>query len=714
MEQDRGGGFRYTWHVISKQVFVAPMGARLMSPAERRFVVALLAGVALATVPNLPAATSSYVHLNATPTASGGWLDRLNTWRASTGLSSLSEVPLWSTGDYNHSLYMVKNDLVTHYETPGTPYYTTDGDAASQNGNIQVSSTTGTSDQQAIDWWMAAPFHAMGMMDPRLTQTGFGSYREVKSGWQEGATLDVLRGNSFTGGNYPVYFPGNGTTEPLTTYSGGEFPDPLQACSGYTTPTGLPVFIEVGGNVATTAGPVHSFTGNGVALQHCIIDSTVPSVGSDLTGRGGVIVVPRQPLQSGVRYVVALTVNGVPYTWSFTVAPFLAVSGVVPDAGTAAGGTAVTISGAGFTGASSVKFGTTAATTFTVVNDTTITAVSPAHAVGAVDITVTTPLGTTPTLAADQFTYATPCTAVSIAAAPASPQAVGATITLTASATCPSANPQYEFWALWAGTNTWILQKAYSTSETWTWNSTGAPPGTEKFGVWVRDANSLGVNTSSTGRYDALASIPYTVGASGLACTAVSLAAAPASPQNAGTSITVTASATCPNASPKFQFVALWAGTSSWIVQQPYSTTTTWTWNSTGAPAGIERFGVWVKDAGSTNAYDQLASIPYTVTTQACTAVTLNAAPASTAPAGTSITVSASATCPNANPQFQFVALWARTNTWIIQRPYSTSNTWTWNSTGAPPGIERFGVWVRDAGSSAPYDAVYSIPYTVT
>src|SRR5438270_14055118 len=157
---------------------------------------------------------------------------------------------------------------------------------------------------------MAATFHATFMMDPRLTSTGFGSYREVKSGWQAGFTLDTLRGNSFSGGTYPVFFPGKGSSEPLTSYGGGEFPDPLQACPGYAAPTGLPVFVQIGGNVATTVGPVHSFTGNGVALGHCVIDSNNPSVGSNLTYRGGVVLVPRQPLQSGVRYTVALTVNG--------------------------------------------------------------------------------------------------------------------------------------------------------------------------------------------------------------------------------------------------------------------------------------------------------------------------------------------------------------------------------------------------------------------
>lgn len=271
--------------------------------------------------------------------APGPWLDRLNAWRASTNLPPLVENTTWSQGDYNHSVYMVKDDLVTHYEVSTEPYYTVDGDTAARNGNIEVNSTTAFSDQQAIDWWMGAPFHAMGMMDPRLTSTGFGSYREVKSGWQAGFTLDTLRGNSFTGGNFPVYFPGNGSSVPLTSYSGNEFPDPLQACPGYSVPVGLPVFVEIGGNVATTA-TADSFTGNGAPLDHCVIDSNNPAVGSSLTYRGGVIVIPRLPLIAGVQYSVAVTVNGAPYKWTFTVNSSGSVVPPIPAGWTSVGGIA--------------------------------------------------------------------------------------------------------------------------------------------------------------------------------------------------------------------------------------------------------------------------------------------------------------------------------------------------------------------------------------
>jgi hypothetical protein len=252
------------------------------------------------------------------PSYAKGWLARLNFYRTTAGLPALPENATWSDGDYKHAQYMVKNQLVTHYETPGVPYYTPEGDAAARNSNIQVGSSTTFTDDQAIDFWMEAPFHEVGMMDPRLTSTGYGAYREARSGWAAGFALNVLSGNSFSGGQYPITWPGNGMTVPLRSYGGGEFPDPLQACPGYGVPSGLPLSIQVGGNIAATAGPVHSFTGNGVPLEHCVIDSTNDPSGG-LKYRGAVIVIPRQPLQPGVVYAVSLTINGMPYAWSFQV-----------------------------------------------------------------------------------------------------------------------------------------------------------------------------------------------------------------------------------------------------------------------------------------------------------------------------------------------------------------------------------------------------------
>ncbi len=83
------------------------------------------------------------------------------------------------------------------------------------------------------------------------------------------------------------------------------------------------------------------------------------------------------------------------------------VSGLRSTSGPAGGGTAVTVTGAHLTGATAVDFGSAAAMSFTVLSDTQITAVSPAGT-GTVDVTVTTPYGTSATSSADQFSYKVP------------------------------------------------------------------------------------------------------------------------------------------------------------------------------------------------------------------------------------------------------------------------------------------------------------------
>jgi len=103
-------------------------------------------------------------------------------------------------------------------------------------------------------------------------------------------------------------------------------------------------------------------------------------------------------------------------TFTFA-APGPVVSGLNPTQGSTSGGTSVTISGSGFSGATAVTFGTTAASSFTVNNDSQITATSAAEAAGTVDVTVTTPAGTSATSASDRFTFA--------AASPSAPSVSG-------------------------------------------------------------------------------------------------------------------------------------------------------------------------------------------------------------------------------------------------------------------------------------------------
>jgi hypothetical protein len=131
-------------------------------------------------------------------------------------------------------------------------------------------------------------------------------------------------------------------------------------------------------------------------------------------------------------------------TGTTPVAPAPTVTGVAPNSGPAAGGTAITITGTNFTGATAVYFGTAPAS-FTFNNATSITAASPVGT-GTVDITVTTPSGTSAASAADQFTYVVAAPLQTTTSLSASPQSIAlgsasGTLTLTATVKATSGIP---------------------------------------------------------------------------------------------------------------------------------------------------------------------------------------------------------------------------------------------------------------------------------
>jgi hypothetical protein len=83
------------------------------------------------------------------------------------------------------------------------------------------------------------------------------------------------------------------------------------------------------------------------------------------------------------------------------------VTSVNPSSGPMAGGTAVVLAGSAFAGATAVSFGGTAAS-FVVNSPAQITATAPAHAAATVDVTVTTPYGTSAISGGDRFTFLPP------------------------------------------------------------------------------------------------------------------------------------------------------------------------------------------------------------------------------------------------------------------------------------------------------------------
>ena len=130
---------------------------------------------------------------------------------------------------------------------------------------------------------------------------------------------------------------------------------------------------------------------------------------------------------------VAPTTTTTTATTTTTTAPSgVTVTRVAPSSGSTIGGTAVTITGTGFTGATSVRFGSVSAT-IDSVSATSITATSPASVGGTVQVSVTSPAGTSSPTALDDFTYFYPKPAITTISPSAGSSSGGIGVTITGS-----------------------------------------------------------------------------------------------------------------------------------------------------------------------------------------------------------------------------------------------------------------------------------------
>ncbi|MEI8020656.1 MAG: IPT/TIG domain-containing protein, partial [Schlesneria sp.] len=84
------------------------------------------------------------------------------------------------------------------------------------------------------------------------------------------------------------------------------------------------------------------------------------------------------------------------------------VSTVSPGTATTSGGTTIVITGSNFNNVTGISFGGTPAASFTVNSSTSISAVTPMHVSGQVDVQVTTTSGTSAITASDQLIFTTP------------------------------------------------------------------------------------------------------------------------------------------------------------------------------------------------------------------------------------------------------------------------------------------------------------------
>jgi IPT/TIG domain len=171
----------------------------------------------------------------------------------------------------------------------------------------------------------------------------------------------------------------------------------------------VPVVTSIGSNVGPPSGGTSvSIEGSGFTSVTAVDFGSTPA--ASYTVDSPTLIFATTPTGS-VGSTVDITVTNSAGTSSissadqYTYANQTVINEVSPDFGPVAGGTTVTLSGAGFTGATSVLFGSTPAASYTVDSDSSITATVPPGTNGIVDIRVTTPFYESPATALDQYTY---------------------------------------------------------------------------------------------------------------------------------------------------------------------------------------------------------------------------------------------------------------------------------------------------------------------
>jgi acid phosphatase len=198
----------------------------------------------------------------------------------------------------------------------------------------------------------------------------------------------------------------------LTTFPGASATAPNMAEFFTATPNTAPLINGVSPNSGPTAGGTTvTISGTGFAEGATVKFGNTSATNVNVIGSTTITAVTPARSSGSVNVVVtnpngqnANSANGYTYT-SPTQSP--AVSTVSPTSGPTSGGTQITITGTGFAAGATVTVGGTAAGGVVVSNSTTITATTPAHSAGTVDVIVTNSNGQSGSKA-NAFTYDAP------------------------------------------------------------------------------------------------------------------------------------------------------------------------------------------------------------------------------------------------------------------------------------------------------------------
>jgi hypothetical protein len=299
-------------------------------------------------------------------------LARWNYYRASAGVPPIVAEPELNEAALHHAKYLVNNHIdagdgvvkggrlletgwnaSAHAESEGNPWYTDDGAKWAQYANVFRGTTIPADGTSMVDE-QSSRLASLAVLDPQLAAVGFGIFCAnqdcagvivYRRGLTKSQFLALYEGNAmdwngmlgampFTVARLrkPIESPASGMQFPSRAYRGGEYPDTLSSCHGFSAPTGVPIVLELGAPSAGEEVKVSSssLSENGSQIETCAYDATTYAnpdgvqqkrLREGLQAYGAVVVIPKDPLQPGHQYTVSIVADSQPYTWSFSVAP---------------------------------------------------------------------------------------------------------------------------------------------------------------------------------------------------------------------------------------------------------------------------------------------------------------------------------------------------------------------------------------------------------
>jgi hypothetical protein len=279
----------------------------------------------------------------------------------------------------------------------------------------------------------------------------------------------------------------------------------------------------------------------------------------------------------------------------------------------------------------------------------------------------------------------------SLTASATTPFLRGKPVTWTATATGPT-TVHYKFWMYRKGA--WQVVQDYSPTSTFTWTPTFADQGGPySLQVWARSAGS-------TQPYESWLSAPsFEVASAPVQLTAD--VEFPTPPDNPVTfQMTVADGGSDPL---EYKFWVQDLRTNQWEVLRDYARDNQATW----VPDEVGRYAVqaWARRVGSREAYELYTGKYFEVSRTTLTATDLTADPSRPAETGSRVTWTATVRGGMAGPiEYQFW-VYSEKKGWTVGQPYGPSRNFIWTPEWGTEGKNAIQVWVRNAGSTQPYDS---------